>query len=108
MKTLKNPQKMINVLIVTSILMVLSVFIPNTKVLGTTLTIWILNIGWVMWLLLGDSIKLSNLIDSHDRKINEAKDDKRHFEVGIRFIALPMVVIGVITIFMQILMLFIG
>ena len=103
---MSNIKMMTNLLITTSAIMFVSVFTGIPKVLGVTLTIWILNIGWIMYLLLGDT-KISRLVEVNEEKIDQLKENKKYAEVGIRLIAIPFVVIGLIVVFFNVASLFV-
>ena len=105
MNILRNPQSMIKLLIATSLIMFVSLFTGIPKVAGVTLTIWVLNIGWIMHLLIGN-VTLSDLVEGNENKLNQAKADKNYVEVSVRLLLVSLVVIGLIIAGMNIVYLF--
>lgn len=102
---MRNPQVMIKVLIVTSIVMFLSIFIGSYKILGVTLSLWTLNIAWIMYLLMGD-LSIKDILSTSEKRIQEAKENGHHFEAEVRTIALPLCVVGVIVLIINLVWLF--
>jgi hypothetical protein len=98
-----NEQFMLKILIIMSVMMFLSLFtLPKIAAIG--MTIWIINIGWIMHLLTRG--RISEMPNCHEERIENAKKNKNYFEFGIRSIALPLCVVGLIVVVVNLIVLF--
>lgn len=105
MKFLYKDRIMLNFLIVTSVVMFFSLFTGINKLVGITMSLFLINLFWVMFLLVGGK-GFSNVLESSEIKINEAKEEKNYLKEVVYTAALPLCAVGLIIIILQVGMLF--
>jgi len=104
---LKDSMFMIKVLIVTSILMFLSLFLAPPKVIGLFLLLWVVNVFWILKLLFSSyGLGLGDFEKDIYAKIDEASTNKKYFQKGLYYITIPMMAIGLIMVALIILAFF--
>jgi len=94
-KTFLDRTKMINLLIVTSVLMISSLITIKPKIIGITMLLWVLCVFWNVYLMLRSSnLTFGSIANEIDNKYDDAKS-KRHFGEQILYSAtIPMMAIG--------------
>lgn len=85
-------------LLITSTLFILSIFMNKYLFVFCT-TIWILNIVWCMSSTLKKSnLTISNVVNSHNKNTEKLKENGKPISAFIFSLALPMCIIGCITV----------
>lgn len=94
-KVLFNRVKMLNTLIIVSMLMFCSVFVGNAKIAGIGLTLWVVTVFWNTHLMLNsNNINFRKVVSEIDKKYEIAKVNKKHGEKLLYGITVPMIGIG--------------
>lgn len=87
-------------LVILSIAIFPSLFL-SAKILGVVFLLYFITIIWCLYSIMGGNI-LSRLSDNSWEEAVKAKNNKQYFKSSIYFIVFPMVIIGIIMIFLQI------
>lgn len=98
-----EPKPMINVLIGMSVLMFVSMF-THPKIASIGLSLWILNIGWIVYLLVRG--RMPELANHHEKQVGEARENKQYFKYTIYLLAFPMCAVGLFFVVVQLVMMF--
>lgn len=107
MKLFRDQKKMLNVLIATSVIMFISLFIGISKLIGITMSLWVINVFWLMYLsFFYSGVGLSDIVRTNERLIEEAKEKKNYTKVGVHSITLPMCAIGLLVVIGNIVLFF--
>lgn len=102
-RALFDPKSMIHILIGMSVLMFVSMF-AHPKIASIGLSLWILNIGWIMYLLVRG--RIPELAIEHEKKVEEAKENNQPFKYTMYLIAFPMCAVGLLFVAVRLIMLF--
>jgi len=110
-KILYDRQKMINLLIATSILMfcslVVGVAIGVAPIAGVGFTLWVTTVFWnVRLMLYSNNMNVGTIVSEIDKKYDTAKVNKKFGEQLLYGITIPMMAIGLIMIAIIITMFF--
>lgn len=97
--------------VVTSMLVLVGIFLgaafEKASIVGIAFTIWIVNFCWCLkTIMVRSGVTLRDFVDEVDNKSKEAKQEKKPFKRSIYVITLPMMVLGIIFVYFQILVLF--
>lgn len=103
MKYIYDPKIMIRVLIVTSLIMFFSLFVPSNKLVAITMLIFLLNVLWVFHIIFGVSKSfVEGIVNNAQDKAHNAGANGQRFLQGTYSIAIPMCAVGLIIVFLMI------
>ena len=102
-KFINDPKMMIRCLFLTSILMFISIFTLNSKVMSIFMTIWIINVFHCLHLSITRTTTVENILNSVSKQIDESRGGKK----VLYFITIPFMVVGMLVVGLQILCLMI-
>lgn len=97
----------LSLLIVTSILMFASIFSMNYKVLGLGLLVWLITVGYNLFLSTGRfDLALSKMSEYSEAKSRDFLKERKPVASAAYFVATPMIFVGLITLMLMLITLF--
>lgn len=107
MKHLKNESIMIKILCATSVLMFISLFFGD-RIAATGLTVFFLNVLWIMYLLLsGTGFTFSKFASVVNERVEESHNNREYGKACVYATAIPLMILGIVMIVLNLVVMFV-